>query len=153
MESIPRTTAVPQHNHKPWHDDEVKDAIKARKRALRAFNSRPTNENFDNFRRIQAQTRRLIRQKKRSTWRQYVSKLNTRTPVSKVWKMVKRIQGKDISSHIQHLKNNDELLSSHDDIANKLAEQFALNSSSNNYLPAFQRIQVQAERKRSKLPI
>ncbi len=64
--------------------------------------------------------RRLIREKKRITWRQYVSRLSSQIPMSKVWQMIKKIQGKGNSLQVQHLKDaDDELLTSREDIANR----------------------------------
>ena len=148
VDTIPRTTTIPKRISKPWYDDEVKEAIRNRKRALRKFKSRPTQANLDTFRRVRAEPRRIVRRKMRTTWRDYVSRINSKTPATKVWKMVKKIQGKENSSHIQHLKINGQVLTTHEDISNKLAEQFAQNSSSSNYVPTFQRYQAQAERRR-----
>ena len=42
-----------------------------------------------------AKARRTIKDAKRSSWRQYVNKLNSRTPVKKVWDMIRKISGKN----------------------------------------------------------
>jgi hypothetical protein len=88
------------------------------------------------------------RNKKRSTWRQYNMSLGwihvlPSPKCGKWWRQFRE----DISSHIQHLKSDDDmLLTSHDDIANSHPEQFSLNTSSDNYLPAFQRHQLYNQR-------
>lgn len=142
---IPKSKANPFHSPKPWFDSEVQNAIKERKKALRKFNSQPIQANLDNFKILRAKARRLVRQKKRDSWRIYISKLNSRTPSSKVWQMVKRIQGKDFSSHIQHLVVDTEEYITPGDIANKLGQQFSYNSSSENYSPEFRCFKDKAE--------
>ena len=62
--------------------------------------------------------------------------------------MVKKIQGRDTSSHVQHLVINDEHFTTHEDIADKLGTQFSFNSSSDNYTPEFKRFKAKAERLR-----
>ena len=59
--------------------------------------------------------------------------------------MVNKIKGKNSKTSIQHLKVNDDLLTSKSDIANKLAETISKHSSSDNYVPSFQKYQKQQE--------
>ena len=50
--------------------------------------------NLENYHVFRAKARRTIRDSKRKSWKQYVSKLNSRTSIKKVWDMVRKIQGK-----------------------------------------------------------
>ena len=45
--------------------------------------------NLENFRVFRAKARRIIRDSKRKSWKQYVSKLNSRTSIKKVWDMLR----------------------------------------------------------------
>ena len=144
--SIPKSKVNSFHISKPWFDSEVKEAIKARKKSLRKFNSQPTEANLTEFKMLRARARRLVRQKKRHSWRSYISKLNSRTPSSKVWQMIKKIQGRVTTAHLQHLIVNDEEFITPEDIANKLGQQFSFNSSSDNYTPEFVKFKAQAEK-------
>lgn len=144
--AIPKTGTNLKHSPKPWFDKDVKEAINKRKRALRKFKLQPTNQNLNVFKILRAQARKLIRQKKRDSWRVYISKLNERTPSSKVWQMIKKIQGKDMSSHLQYLVVNDEEFITPESISNKLGEQFAFNSSSENYSPEFRQFKNKEEK-------
>ena len=58
--------------------------IQKRKQALRQFNARPLHQNLENFRVFRAKARRTIRESKRRSWKQYVSRLNSRKGKSKV---------------------------------------------------------------------
>ena len=85
--SIPRTSTNPKHPNKPWFNDDCKKAIAERKFVLGQFNLRPTRENLAKFKIARAKARRTVKQNKRASWRQYVSRLNSRSSVKKTWDM------------------------------------------------------------------
>ena len=137
---------------------------------MRQFNDRPLHQNLENFRVFRAKARRTIRESKRKSWKQYVSRLNSRTSIKKVWDMVRKIQVKGKSASVNHLKknndnghlkkNNDsgpELKKNNDnitskkDIANTLADNFSKYSSSENYTSKFRNIKNQQEKQKLKL--
>ena len=81
--SIPRTSTNPKHPNKPWFNDDCKKAMAERKFVLGQFNLRPTHENLAKFKIARAKARRTVKQSKRASWRQYVSRLNSRSSVKK----------------------------------------------------------------------
>ena len=87
---IPKTSTNPKKSN-PWYNDDCKKAIRQRKHALSKFCKYPTKENLNNVKNQRAKARRTIRSSKRNTWKSYVSKLNYKTPITKVWKMVRKI--------------------------------------------------------------
>ena len=91
---------------KPWFDDDCKAAIRSRKAALRKFNLQPSAENLNNFKIHRAKTRRVIKTSKKTTWRNYVSKLKSSSKSKKVWDMIRKISGKNSSGPIKHLSKN-----------------------------------------------
>ena len=109
---------------KPWFIEDCKTAIKQRKGALRQFNSRPTHDNLNNYRIFRAKVRRTIKESKKKSWKQYVSKLNSRTSIKKVWDMVRKIQVKGKSSSLGYLNVNNKKVTSKKDISNTLADAF-----------------------------
>ena len=143
--SIPRTSTNPKHPNKPWFNDDCKKAIAERKSVLRQFNLRPTQENLSNFKIARAKARRSIKQSKRASWRQYVSRLNSRSSVKKTWDMIRKISGKNSSLNVGHLNVGDDVTSK-TDIGDALADTFAEKSSSSNYSAAFQKIQNTKEK-------
>ena len=88
-QSVPQTSTKPKKPPKSWFTDECKQAINARKEALRRFNLRPTSDNLSQFRISRAKARLTIKNSK-----QYVSKLNSRTSSKKVWDMIRKINSK-----------------------------------------------------------
>ena len=129
IKTIPRTSIKSKKKKKPWFNDDCKTSIQKRKQALQ--------QNLENFHVFRAKSRRTIRESKRKSWKQYVSRLNSRTSIKKVWDMVRKIQGKGKSTLVNHLKKNNDNITSKKDIANTLADSFSKNSSSENYTSKF----------------
>ena len=118
----------------------VKTSIQKRKQDLRQFNVRPLHQNLENFRVFRAKARRTIRESKRNSRKQYVPRLNSSTLIKNVWGMVRKIQGKGKSASVNHLKKNNDNITSKKDIANTLADSFSKYPSSENYTSKFRNI-------------
>ena len=95
-ETIPKTSPNPKKKPKPWFDETCKDAIKQRHAAFRKLKCSPTPANAANFKLLRAKCRRTIKQQKRASWRQYVSTINSNTPMKKVWDKISKITGKNL---------------------------------------------------------
>ena len=146
-ECIPKTKGK-AHKSRPWFNDDCKKAVRIRRAAVKKFNSRPTAENLENVKIARAKARRTIRQAKKVSWRNYVSKLNSRSSIKKVWQMVRKISGKNNYSNVVHLKKSDgSEAQSKQDIADTLASNFSHNSSSEHYTDKFQDIKQSKESK------
>ena len=145
---MPKTTAKQKKRCKPWFNTECKDAMKARKSALASFKPNITSENLSNYRIARAKARRACRENKRASWQQYVSsRLNSRTILKSTWDMVRRISGKYKANTVSHLKSNTNDITDVKEICNTLAEQFAFNSSSDNYSHMFNLYWLKLEEK------
>ena len=121
--------------------------MKGRKSALVRFKTNITTDNLSNFRVFRAKARRACREIKHASWQQYVSRLNSRTTLKSTWDMVRRISGKYKASTVSHQKYNDNDITDVKDICHTLAEQFAFNSSYDNYSHRFNRYRLTIERK------
>ena len=149
--TIPKSSANSRHINKPWFTEECKDAVRQRKRALSKFTKQPTHANLVAYRASRARARRVIKESKRNSWRQYVSKLNSRSSVKRVWDMVRKISGKHSTCASTHLKMADGTeVTERQDIANTLADGFEKNSSSDHYTAKFQRFKAIRERQHHK---
>ena len=146
---MPKTTAKQKKRCKPWFNTECKDAMKARKSAVASFKTNITSENLSNFRIARAKARQACRENKRANWQQYVSRLNSRTTLKSTWDMVRRISGKYKANTVSHLKSNTNDITDVKEICNTLAEQFAFNSSSDNYSHTFNRYRLKLEEKKT----
>ena len=133
----------------PWFNEEVKTAIKKRKSALRTFNKSPTKENLIYTKEMRAKARKTIKTAKRTSWKQYVSKLNSRTPSKKVWDMIWKISGKSKTNKLIYLKSsNGNINTSKKEISNVFGETFQQNSSRSNYSETFQNIKQEKEKEK-----
>ena len=81
----------------------------------------------------------------RKSWRDYVSKLNHKTPTNKVWDMVRKITGKKVFPSIKQLKKDGNNITEVNEIANVLANNIVKNSSTENYSEKFKRHKIKAE--------
>ena len=145
-ETIPKTLAVPKRFNKPWFSDICKDAIKERNRALERFKREPTEGNLNAYRVVRAKALRDVRLSKKTSWRNYISKLNSQASVKSVWNRIRKIKGKESSNSIDHFSVNDRGVTSHRDIANALADIFSHNSSSAFSTDAFKSVRCKAEK-------
>ena len=146
-ETIPKSKNKPTRIFYPWFNEQCKEAIKHRKKALLHFKRNPIGQNLYLFKIAAAKARRTIRQAKRDSWREYVSKLNNRTPIGQTWNIVRKISGKYKTTPLKYLnaKNNSQATTPFD-IANTLGESFQENSSSQHYSPTFQKYKTKTER-------
>ena len=144
---IPKTSTNPTKSN-PWYNDECKEAIKTRKKALNKFKKYPTKDNLNEVKVFRAKARRTIKISKRKSWRSYVSKINHKTPIKKVWDMIRKISGKTKSPNYTHLNHpvTETKSTSKFDIAETLGETFLNNSCSRNYSEKFQKIKAEQEK-------
>src|SRR5210317_1236250 len=105
--TILKTATISKTKNKPWWNEASQKALDERKRSLRKFQKYPTAGNLDNYKRQYAKARRVMRNSMRTSWRDYVSGLNTRTPIKKAWDMIHKISGKCQYSGVKQLKVDD----------------------------------------------
>ncbi len=148
--TIPKTSTTPKKLNKPWWNDKCQNAVSDRNKALRLFKKKPTSTNLNLFKYKYAVARRIIRESMRNSWKNYVSKLNSRTPIKKTWDMIRKILGKKHNPHISQLKVNNSFITNKKDIADTIGDAISQNSSSTNYSAEFQRFKNQKEKKQAK---
>ena len=145
-ECIPKSSAKPKRPYFPWFNQDCREAIKKRRKALNAFKKSPTQENLITYKQAYARSRRTIRRAKKESWCNYVSKLNTNTSVKQTWNMVRKISGKHASSPTKFLNTPAGTASSKKEIADTLGETFAKNSSTDNYTEEFKKFKSAKEK-------
>ena len=128
--SIPRTSPSPRRVPVPWWTDACRDALRARRRALRIFQRHPTMENCINYKRLRAKCRRVIKESKKACWAHFTSSFNRFTPSSVVWGGLRRLSGTKVHSPISGLTVANEVLVEPVAISNALGRSFADFSSS-----------------------
>ena len=143
--SIPRTSGFPRRTPVPWWTDECRDAIRARKRAFRAFDRHSTTDNLIAFRKARAFARRTVQEAKRASWREYVGRLNRFTPLSQVWSQIKRISGSFSSVPLPVLTVEGREILPPVDVANAIGHALAKRCSTSGADPTFLRLKARSE--------
>ena len=104
-ECIPQTATNPTQSN-PWYNDDCKEAVKQRKQTLSKFKRSPNTNNFNDIKVFRAKARRTIKISKRKSWRSYVSTINHKTPIKKVWDMIRKISEKKQIPQLHTLKQS-----------------------------------------------
>ena len=114
----------------------------AMQESLHAFNrakKHPTNENLTEFKRKRANFRRIIKENKKQSWRNYISSMNPQTLTSVVWKKIKCINGSKFPTNIQFLAEkfqeySNYINSPHPAIINNYIHHDLIHSDNNSLL-------------------
>ena len=134
---IPKTSPKPRKN-KPWFNEDCRLAVKKKKEALRKFLSHISDENLNKFKMARAQARRVIRESKRNSFKKYASKISSKTPISKVFRMIKKFKG-TLKEPIQHIKSTNNIAETNKSVADEIASAISKNSSTENYSNEFKK--------------
>ena len=78
---------------KPWFDEGCQAAKMERNKANKLANKHPSAVNSLWACLIEASTKKLFKEKKRDSWKNYVFSVNVDTPY-KVWDAIRKITGK-----------------------------------------------------------
>ena len=149
---IGKTSKSPSKKSKPWFNEECQRAKKERRAAQNRFNSNLSPSNMDKLLQTKAKTKIIYKEAQRESFRKFVSTLTSNTPMKKVWKAIKRMNG-HTSETVHHLTKNgnkDEPIETKEEIAEALASQFADVSSGGNYTEAFLHHKKKKEQERLK---
>ncbi len=144
--TIPKTSAFPKRQPKPWFNEECRAAIKERRKSLNNFKKVPTQDNLSNFRRIRAKARQIIKASKKHCWKQYVSKLNESTTSCRVWDMVRKINNNGSRYSVNHLLINQEEITDRKKISDAIGLALTKNSSDIFYDTEFLNYKHKSER-------
>lgn len=144
--SIPLTTSHPLKRIVPWWNNQIKLALKEKKRLLRAIKISFNLANYGKFLQSRQICRKLIREAKKKSWNDFVQSINSRTPSSKVYEKIRRISGKYKKHQITSLIINSQIITNTNQICEAMADSFSSTSSSNHYSPNFLNFKNQTER-------
>lgn len=80
----------------PWWDKECNHEIAKRKLALTKFNRSGSMNDYIQYKRVKAQTRRYIKKRQRTEWQKFCEKMNPQMGSQNIWKTVRNIMGKPL---------------------------------------------------------
>ena len=115
--------STPRRPGQPWWTKECAQIIKERKQALKIFKKFPTPCNRRNYNKKCKEAKNIIYEAKKTAWRAFLSELGPQTPVGKVWKFFRAMEGTIPSSAIPFSNHKDEPLNN-SDCAEMLARHY-----------------------------
>jgi ribonuclease HI len=125
VRAIPQTSGQCTRRPVPWWNSDCAAARKACRAAYSRFHANRQSEFLKiQYKRARAKYKWTLKNARRSSWRQYVSSVNSSTPISQVWKRVSKIQGKYSPPRPPVLKIGNTLVADSKKVATAFAEQF-----------------------------
>ncbi|KAB0797694.1 hypothetical protein PPYR_08687, partial [Photinus pyralis] len=94
IKHVKKTSALVHHTPVPWWNAECDEAVKRSKHQFNYYKRHKTKENLILFKKARARARYIIKKSKKESWQKFTLKINHQTPISTVWKKIRRINGK-----------------------------------------------------------
>ena len=138
--SIPKPPHTGGKPKIPWWNNDCQDALAAKKKAFRRFKRSRLQIDWMAYKKLRAKAKKTLRAARKESWQRYVSSINSKTPISVVWKRIKKMKNKYSSPRLPILKINGNLISDPFQTSEELAKSFAKFSSESNYSDKFRRL-------------
>ena len=90
----------PRRPGQPWWNQECEAAVSTRRMALKQFAKRPTPQNKTVYNEASKQAKEITKRAKEQAWSTFLCTLNSRTPITIVWKFFRAMIGGSASSSI-----------------------------------------------------
>ena len=129
----------------PWWNDECSRAVINFKEANRRYQRCSSLVNRVDRNRARAARQRTLRQARKVSLRGYISSINSKTPIAKVWKRIRKFMRKSSAFTVPNLTEAGELIGDRSAIAEKFALFYADVSSPRSYSIEFQRLRLREE--------
>lgn len=139
--NISRTTGKSGKKAVPWWNDEVKQAIKTRRKALRSFKRLPDDSEekkqaLTNFQTARKRSREVVAKAKLKSWEEFLDGISPQSSTTELWRKVNALSGKR-RTHGYSLDINGTSTDEPNIVAEHLVNHFARISSSSNYKEEF----------------
>ena len=132
--NIPHTRNRPGRNHTPWWNNDCKQAVAKRRRALRAFQKCICERHSREAINAKRETKETILKAKREGWEEFSSKFNRYTPLSEIWKLIRYFRLKRKPNYkIPHISIGNAQCTTPSDVANQFAAHYSQVSAHNIY--------------------
>ena len=138
QETIPRTTGKFRRKPVPWWNLQCQIAHKAMRAAFTRYRRNNCAYYLISFKKARARFRYQVKQAKRQSWIEFISKINWKTSLSQVWNKIRKISGKFVPTAPPVLKVNGSMVANPEDVSEAFANHFANVSSKNPSTPYHQ---------------
>ena len=129
--SIPRTKGHFTRKPVPWWNLQCRLTRKAMRAAFTRYRRHPCEFYLICYKKARARFRYQVKQAKRQSWVDYVSKITWKTNLTEVWTKVRKISGKYIPTPSPVIQYNNQTIHNPIDVSEAFAEHFAKISSKN----------------------
>ena len=130
--SIPLQESYPKRMPVPWWNEECNRAKMNRNTAFKNYSQVMNIPNLILYKKARAKATLVFNQAKQTSWVDYVSNLSVNTSINKIWKRIKKIQGKHTPPPVKHLEVNNKRAETKTEIVEFLADNFQGNQSVRN---------------------
>lgn len=83
-----------------WWNDQCEEAVKNRKVSFQKYKSNPNLHNLLEYKKMDALSKKIIKETKRESWRSYCSSLNKNIPIRKVWQKLNAFKNRKQKNQI-----------------------------------------------------
>ena len=136
-QTVPQKTGQGRYNC-PWWNDQCKEAIQYRKRALNRYRRSRQNVLLLEYKKAKAKARQVIRQAKKESWQKLLNQFNHNTPIGHMWDTIRRFTRKErFRRPLPVLSIGGDIVDDPLEVANAMGRFFSELSSSSNYRPTF----------------
>ena len=123
--SIPKKKPANNRPPVPWWNKDCTREKRNTRSAFRRMKNNPTTENIITYKRRNSIKQRIYRNARRDSWKEYISKLTSRTPTKTVWEKIRKINGKYYPKPLPAIHNNGHLIKDPIEVANLLASYYS----------------------------
>lgn len=116
----------------PWWSEECSKIVNERNKAFKMLKRTYNFQRLMEYKRIQAQVKKVVRNAKRNSWREYCNKIGRTTPLGEVWGMIKKMRGIRRDWQYPVLKAGESIVVSNEEKVEILAKTLVEIHSSNN---------------------
>ena len=145
IKTIPKT-GRPRDRPMPWWNDDLERAKREKKRAVSRYKASLLGVDKAAMNRVNARMMKLTKEARERSWQQFATTLNSRTPMEKVWKRIKKISGKFTPPVAPMVEVNGSLLAEPRAVANAFGNHLSDVSRGNILCDQFTRHKQQAAR-------
>ena len=125
LQSIPRCSGIFKRRPVPWWTDKCYEAHRTMRAAFTRYRRRRCEYYLVEFRKARARFRFIIKKARKDSWKIFIASINSKTPISVVWKKVRKISGKFAPSNPPVLKINGVNVADPQLVANEFAKHFS----------------------------
>lgn len=145
INNIPMSSGKSTRIRVPWWTDDCTRVNRERKRALRRYQQTGLIADKITYNRMRAIAQFTKNNARSNSWKQYISSLNSTTPMTKIWARIRKMSGKYKQYQSPCIMHNNTLVTEEGEVANILAQHYESVSSHNSYSAEFLQIKRNQE--------